>query len=80
MLAGGEGSGGRIVREFGMDRYALLYLKWITNKDQVYVTGNYAQCCVAAWGTGVWGRMDTWICTAEPLLCSPETITTLIIG
>ena len=25
--------GGRIVREFGMDMYTLLYLKWITNKD-----------------------------------------------
>ena len=25
----GEG----IVREFGMDMYTLLYLKWITNKD-----------------------------------------------
>jgi len=25
----GEG----IVREFGMDRYTLLYLRWITNKD-----------------------------------------------
>ena len=23
----------RIVREFGMDMYTLLYLKWITNKD-----------------------------------------------
>ena len=25
----GEG----IVREFGMDMYTLLYLKWVTNKD-----------------------------------------------
>ena len=25
----GEGTG----REFGMDMYTLLYLKWITNKD-----------------------------------------------
>ena len=25
----GEG----IIREFGMDRYPLLYFKWITNKD-----------------------------------------------
>ena len=28
-VARGEG----IVREFGTDRYTLLYLKWITNKD-----------------------------------------------
>jgi len=25
--------GDRIVREFGMDMYTLLYLKWMTNKD-----------------------------------------------
>ena len=31
---------------------------------------------VAAWvGGGVWGRMDTHICMAEFLLCSPGTIT-----
>ena len=29
----GEG----IVREFGMDMYTLLYLKWITNKDLWYI-------------------------------------------
>ena len=28
-----EGWGVRIVREFGMDMYTRLYLKWITNKD-----------------------------------------------
>ena len=36
---GGEG----IVREFGIDMYILLYLKWITNKDLLYSTGNSAQ-------------------------------------
>ena len=35
----GEG----IVREFGIDMYTLLYLKWITNKDLLYNTGNSAQ-------------------------------------
>ena len=25
-----------IVREFGRDRYILLYLKWITTKDLLY--------------------------------------------
>ena len=30
-------------------------------------------------GVGV-GGMDTWICMAESLHCSPETITTLLIG
>ena len=44
----GEG----IIREFGMDMYALLYLKWITNKDILYSTGSSAQCYVAALGEG----------------------------
>ena len=41
MVAGGK-DGGRD-REFGMDMYILLYLKWITNKDLLYSTGNSAQ-------------------------------------
>ena len=44
----GEG----IVREFGMDMYTRLYLKWITNKDLLYSTGNSAQCYAAAWMEG----------------------------
>ena len=70
-----------IVREFGMDRYTLLYLKSVTNKDLLYSPGNSAQCHVAAWmGVGgVWGRMDTCICMAESLCCSPETVTRLLI-
>ena len=36
MVAKGEG----IVKEFGMDMYTLLYLKWITNKDLLSSTGN----------------------------------------
>ena len=39
----GEGWGGGIVTEFGIDIYTLLYLKWITNKDLLYNTGNSAQ-------------------------------------
>ena len=31
-------------------------------------------------GREVWGRMDTCICMAESLCCSPKTITTLLIG
>ena len=43
-----EGWGEGIVREFGMDMYTRLYLKWITNKDLLYSTGNSAQCYMAA--------------------------------
>ena len=39
--AGGWREG--IVRKSGIDMYTLLYLKWITNKDLLYSTGNCAQ-------------------------------------
>ena len=73
-----------IVREFEMDSYTWLYLKWITNKDLLYSTWNSAQCYMAAWMGGklaVCGRgVDTCIRMAKPLCCSPESITTLLIG
>ena len=31
------------VTPFGIDRYAVLYLKWIINRDLVYGTGNSAK-------------------------------------
>ena len=45
-----------IVTEFGTDMYTLLYLKWITNKDLLYSTGNSAQRYVAAWMGGGLGE------------------------
>ena len=39
----------RIVRDFEMTMYTLLYLKWITNKDLLHSTGDTAQCYMAAW-------------------------------
>ena len=52
----GEGCGEGIVTEFGVDVYTLLYLKWITNKDLLYSTGNSAQRYVAAWMGGGLGE------------------------
>ena len=49
LVAGGEKQEEGIVREFGMDMYTLLYLKWITNKDLLYSTWNSTQCYVPAW-------------------------------
>ena len=57
--AEGEGCGQGTVKEFGMGMYILLYLKWITNKDLLYSTGNSAQCHVAAWMGGKFG--GEWI-------------------
>ena len=59
MIARGEGGKEGIVGEFGMDMYTLLYLKWITNKDLLYSTGNSAECYVAAWRGEEFGR--EWI-------------------
>ena len=46
-------------REFGIDMYTALYLKWITNKDLLSSTGNAAHCYVAAWMGGEFG--GEWI-------------------
>ena len=71
-------------REAQMDMYTLVYLKWVTNKDLLYHTWNSAQCYMAAWMGGKLagcGRgVDTCIRMAKPLCCSPESITTLLIG
>ena len=56
---GGEAWGEGIVREFGINMYTLLYLKWITNKDLLYSTGKSVQCYVAAWMGGEFG--GEWI-------------------
>ena len=56
MVSRGEGWRERIFREFEMDRYTVLYLKWITNKDLLYSTGKSVQCHLAAWVGGEFGR------------------------
>ena len=42
-----------IVGEFGMDMYTLLYLKWITNKDLLYIT--HGNLLIGMWEPG-WER------------------------
>ena len=42
-----------------MDRYTLLYIKWVTNKNLVYSTWDSAQSYVAAWMGGEFG--GKWI-------------------
>ena len=68
------------VREFGMDIYIVLYLKWITNKDLLYSTGNSAQCYVAAWIGGEFAGESIHVYVWLTLRCSPEAITTLLIS
>ena len=61
----GRSRGEGIVREFGMNMYTLLYLKWITNKDPLYSTWNSAQCYVTAWMGkefgGEWIHVYVWL-------------------
>ena len=59
----GRTEGGR-VREFEIDTYTLLNLKWTNNKDLLYSTGNSAQRPVAAWMGGEFGGewVPVYIC------------------
>ena len=63
-VAGGR-MGEGIVKEFGMNMYPLLYLKWITNKDLLYSTGNSPQCYMAGWMggefRGEWIHVYVWL-------------------
>ena len=59
MVARREGLGEEIVKEFGIYVYTLLHLKWITNRDLPYSTGNSAQYYVSTWMGGEFGR--EWI-------------------
>ena len=64
-----------------MDMHTLLNLKWVTKKDLLCSTGNFAQCYVAAWMKREFGeRMDICIFMAESLYYLPETITLFING
>ena len=52
-----RGRTGGIVREFQMDRFTLVYLKWITNKGLLYSIRNSAECYMAGWmGVGFRGE------------------------
>ena len=69
------------VREFEIDTYTLLNLKWTHNKGLLYSTGNSAQCPVAAWMGGEfggeWVPVYTWL---SPFAIQPETITVMLIS
>ena len=60
-----EGCREGIFREFGINMCTLLCLKWITNKDLLNSTWNFAQCYVAAWlggeFEGEWVHVYVWL-------------------
>ena len=80
MVARGRG-GILIVREFGKVMYTLLYSKRIpSTRTYCIAQGTILDVIWQLGWVGVWGRMDTYTCMAESLHCSPQTITTLLIG
>ena len=66
-----------IVGGLGMDMYTVLWLKRRADRDH---TEFCSMLCGGLDGRGVGGRMDTCVCMAESLCCSPETVTTLLTG
>ena len=82
MVTSGEGWLEGLVREFGIDVYTLLYLKWKTNSRITYYIAQGALFNVM-WQPGWEGRvgengyMDIM---AESFCCLLETITTLLIS
>ena len=70
MVTKGEGWGEGIVREFGIDMYTLLHLKWINNKVLLYSTGNYFQYPVINHNGKDYEKEYT--CITESLYCTAE--------
>ena len=65
-----------IVQDFGKVMCTVLYSEW-----QYFVAhGTHLILCASLDRRGVWGRMDTCICTAKSFCCAPEIITTLLVG
>ena len=54
MVVRGKKKREEIVKEFGINMHTLLYLKWVTNKNLLYNTGNSVQLCDSL--DRVWGR------------------------
>ena len=68
----GEG----IVRELGMVRYTLLYLKWMTKKPRKPLNVMWQ----AGWEGSFRENGYVYICMVESLCCPPKTVTTLLTG
>ena len=75
----GDGLGEGIVREFGMDTHVAMLRVDNRQGRAVQHRGLFSVTWQPGW-EGIWGRRDTCVCMAESLCCSPETITTSLIG
>ena len=76
----GEREGG-INQEMGIDKYILLNIKQITNKDLLYSKGNSTQYSVITLcGKRILKREDIGICISDSLCYTSQTNTTLKIN
>ena len=75
MVTKGESGGRGINQEFGINRYTLLHIKQINNKDLLYSTGNYIQYLAITYN-GKESEKE-YIYISESLCCPPETNTAL---
>ena len=57
--------------------YILLYIKWITNRDLLYSTGNYIQYLAIVYNGTEYEKEYVYTCIAGSLCCTPETNITL---
>ena len=77
---GGEGQGSlACCSPWGLEESNMTW--WLNNDNQGPAVQRRELCsmlCGSPDGRGVWGRMDTCICMAEPFCCPPETVTTLL--
>ena len=71
---------GKINWGIGTDIHTLLYVKQITNKNLQCSTGNCSVLCNKLYGKRILKRIDVCICITDPLCCTAETNTTLLIS
>ena len=80
MVTRGEGWKKGIVKEFEINMYTLLYLKWTTNKDLLQSTGPLNFMWQPGWKGGLEENGYTYVYMVERFCCPPETITKLSIN
>ena len=70
MVAGGEGEGWveGIAREFGMNMYTLLYLKWTTNKECITQGTLLNVIWQPGWKVSLGENGCIYMCSRVPLL------------
>ena len=75
MVAEGEGVGGGMEWDIGVNRCKHLYIEWVNNRVLLCSTGNYIQYPVINHNGEEYEK--EYICVSESLCCIPESNTTL---